>query len=226
MKCPYCEKEIHLTLVRDSEYPEYREPGRTSNSGFGIGEGFCPSCDGFIVLFQEGNWHGEGSGGLDVAQESIIYPRYANPLSVDPIVPAMYKAEIREAYAVNSVSPKASAAISRRLLQSLLQNEYKINKNNLSKEITEFVNLSGIPSYITDAVDAIRRIGNLAAHPTKSTNTGEIIDVEPGEAEWLLEILAALFDFTFVQPEKLRARKEALQEKLDSISARKKEFDK
>jgi hypothetical protein len=33
-------------------------------------------------------------------------------------------------------------------------------------------------------LDAIRTIGNFAAHPIKSTSSGEIVDVEPGEAEW------------------------------------------
>jgi hypothetical protein len=29
----------------------------------------------------------------------------------------------------------------------------------------------------------VRTIGNFAAHPIKSTSTGTIVDVEPGEAE-------------------------------------------
>jgi hypothetical protein len=34
----------------------------------------------------------------------------------------------------------------------------------------------------------------------KSTTTGVILDAEPGEAEWNLDILESLFDFYFVQP--------------------------
>ena len=47
-----------------------------------------------------------------------------------------------------------------------------------------------------------RGIGNFATHPIKSTNTGEVLEVELGEAEWLLDTLEALFDFYFVQPAK------------------------
>jgi hypothetical protein len=36
-------------------------------------------------------------------------------------------------------------------------------------------------------IDAIRNVGNFAAHPLKSTNTGLILDVEPSEAEWPLD---------------------------------------
>ena len=59
-----------------------------------------------------------------------------------------------------------------------------------------------------------RNIGNLAAHPTKNKGTGEIIDVEPGEADWQLDTLEGLFDFYFVQPALLQARKDALNDKL------------
>jgi hypothetical protein len=45
-------------------------------------------------------------------------------------------------------------------------------------------------------------------------NTGEIIDVEPGEAEWLLNVLEGLFDHYFVQPAILAAKKDALNKKL------------
>jgi hypothetical protein len=71
-----------------------------------------------------------------------------------------------------------------------------------------------LPSHLAEAIDAVRSLGNFAAHPLKSTNTGEVLDVEPGEAEWLLEVLEQLFDFYFIQPAKLQARRAALNQKL------------
>ena len=41
-----------------------------------------------------------------------------------------------------------------------------------------------------------------------------MIEVEPGEAEWLLETLEGLFDFYFVQPAKLEKKRDALNKKL------------
>jgi len=58
-----------------------------------------------------------------------------------------------------------------------------------------------------DALHHIRIIGNFAAHPEKTVNTGAIVDVEPGEAEWTLDVLESLFDFNFVRPAQLAARK-------------------
>jgi len=48
----------------------------------------------------------------------------------------------------------------------------------------------------------------------KSQKSGEIVPVEPGEAEWNLDSLESLFDFYFVQPEILREKREALDKKL------------
>jgi hypothetical protein len=77
--------------------------------------------------------------------------------------------------------------------------------------------MKDVPSYLAQAIDAVRNIGNFAAHPLKDTNTGEIIEVESGEAEWLLEVLEALFDFAFIQPIRLEQKKSALNQKLESI---------
>jgi hypothetical protein len=71
-----------------------------------------------------------------------------------------------------------------------------------------------IPSHIIESIDAVRNIGNFAAHPIKSKSTGEIVPVEPGEAEWNLDTLDSLFDFYFVQPEKTKKRRAALDTKL------------
>jgi hypothetical protein len=39
-------------------------------------------------------------------------------------------------------------------------------------------------------------------------------DVEPQEAEWLLNVLEQLFDFYFVQPARAKAKRDALNAKL------------
>src|SRR5208282_6535945 len=49
-----------------------------------------------------------------------------------------------------------------------------------------FVHSGTLPSYLADNIDGIRNIGNFAAHPLKSTASGEIVEVEPGEAEYCI----------------------------------------
>jgi hypothetical protein len=65
--------------------------------------------------------------------------------------------------------------------------------------------------YVTDSLHDLRTIGNMAAHPNKSTATGDYLEVENGEAEWTLDTLDALFGFYFIEPARTAARKAALQ---------------
>ncbi|GEN77006.1 hypothetical protein CHA01nite_27460 [Chryseobacterium hagamense] len=102
-------------------------------------------------------------------------------------------------------------------MQNILREEFNILEKSLAKEIEIFTNKTDIPSHITDAVDAVRQIGNIAAHPSKDLNSGEIVPVESGEAEWLIEVIEQLFDFVFIQPEKLEKRKQELNLKLDKL---------
>ncbi len=110
------------------------------------------------------------------------------------------------------MSSKASAALSRRCLQAVLREKGNTKAKDLDKQIEEV--LPTLPSYIAENLDAVRNIGNFAAHQQKSQTTGVILDVEPGEAEWNLDVLDELFDFYYVQPEMARKKREALNEKL------------
>ncbi len=170
----------------------------------------CPRCKQTIFA------KAEFSEELDESSLTEIYPRRRN-ISLAPEIPMKYNKDFREAMLIEEDSPKASAALCRRILQSVLQDEFGISSKNLAQEIEDFINLPGIPSYLVDAVDAVRNVGNFAAHPTKNLNIGEIVDVEPEEAEWLIEVIDSLCDFVFVQPMKLERRKEALNNKLKEI---------
>ena len=71
-----------------------------------------------------------------------------------------------------------------------------------------------MPSWLAENLDAVRVVGNFAAHPVKSTHTGDVVEVEPGEAEFLLEVIEGLFDFYFVLPKRAEKQRAALNEKL------------
>ena len=67
---------------------------------------------------------------------------------------------------------------------------------------------------LAESIDSIRNVGNFAAHPIKSTNSGAILPVEPEEAEWNIDVIEGLFDFYFVQPAKVATKKAKLDKKL------------
>ena len=115
------------------------------------------------------------------------------------------------------ISAKSSAALARRCLQNLLhQSGYK--GRDLSAEIDLLLNESdpkkAIPQRLRETIDAIRNFGNFSAHPVDDKTALQIIDVEPEEAEWCLEILEECFEHFYVGPAVAKAKKAALNNKL------------
>ena len=108
---------------------------------------------------------------------------------VAPEVDEKFARDYREASLVIGDSERASAALSRRCLQNLLREKAETKAKDLAKQIQEVLDSRELPSHLADEIDAVRAVGNFAAHPIKSKHTGEVIEVEPGEAEWLLETL-------------------------------------
>ncbi len=219
MRCPNC--GLAIKFEEQEEYSaiySYDEPDKVG-LGYELIHGHCPDCEKLIVILKEGKYERNPIGGYltDVTKEEVIFPKVILTKALETEIPQNYRDDYMEAYAVLSISPKASAAISRRLLQHILREEYKIKKGSLDKEIEEFIHRGNIPSHLGEAVDAVRNVGNFAAHPLKDTSTGVVVDVEPGEAEWLLEVIDTLFDFTFVQPRKLKERKSRLNAKLSAM---------
>lgn len=214
MKCPHC---------LDGFFEDWQDHALKADS-----EGVwkfrfckCPSCRKFICLLVKSKWIKTSSGSTSYLKEVKTYLVRPRAISRSPIskeIPEKYSEDYKEACLVLSDSPKASAALSRRCLQNLLREVAKVKHANLSDEIQQVIDSKTIPSHLSESIDAIRNIGNFAAHPIKSEKAGEIINVEPGEAEWSLDVLEALFDFYFVQPAKLKAKRGALNKKLKEAS--------
>lgn len=204
--CPICgafaQQEWSYGYGFDKKSAEIR--GRKDWTGDIDGFAFskCSHCENHSI------WNTEKS--------SLIYPKN-NTRNFDLTeIPKDFADDYEEACLVISDSPKASAALSRRCLQALLRDQGFVAKS-LAQEIQDAIDSNKLPSHISDSLDAIRNIGNFAAHPMKDTNSGEVVPVEPGEADWNLDVLESLFDFFYIQPAKMKARKDALNAKLKSI---------
>jgi len=220
MICPACKTGVRLEISGSSQV--YDDPaGSDRELGYDVAHGFCPECSQFIVLLRRGRYYQADLNEWDSRElrppmtVQIIYPGPGSR-PVEPELPDRYKEEFGEACATLAVSAKASAALSRRLLQRVLREKLGIQRNSLAGEIEEFVGQPGVPSHLAEAVDAVRNIGNFAAHPLKDQHTGEVVDVEPGEADWLLDVLESMFDFVFVQPQRLAKRRADLEQKLQA----------
>jgi hypothetical protein len=110
------------------------------------------------------------------------------------------------------VSPKAAAALARRLLQDLLRGPGGVAHSNLATEIAAA--RTTLPASIATCLDVLRHVGNFAAHPIKDTATGTIIDVEVGEAEFTLDVILQLFEHYFVTPAIAAKAKDAINQML------------
>ena|SRR5690606_22076060 len=213
MKCPHCLIEIN---------PKFTENyvGNDSTGYFSTFQMNCPNenCKKLIVDFALGeartNQYGQPVGVKNIKSRISVNPITSVRPPAPSIVDKIFADDYKEACLILTFSPKASAALSRRCLQNILREKAKVKKGDLANEIQEVIDSGHLPSHLIDSIDAIRNIGNFAAHPNKSKTTGEIVEVEYGEAEWLLDVIEALFDFYFVQPEILKAKREALNKKL------------
>ena len=172
----------------------------------------CPACKKAILNLVK---NAQGVNGF--TPPMLVYPKGAARPSAPPEVPAHLATDFNEACLVLSDSPKASAALSRRCVQGLLQGQ-GFNQRDLAKAIDAALASKTLPGALADNLDAIRNIGNFAAHPMKDTNSGAIVDVEDHEAEWNLDVIEGLFDFYYVQPARSAARKASLNAKLQAVN--------
>ena len=215
MKCPHCLIDFHegqtwwsVTLGAD-------------RTGFWLlTRTHCPSCNQFVFNLESGLLTPPQSQGTQNSRLTAtlrtfqVWPKGVARTPIPVEVPSEIAGDYKEACLVLADSPKASAALSRRCLQNILRSAGGANPTELADEIDQVIATRTLPSPTAQSLDQVRVIGNFAAHPIKSKVTGEIVDVEPHEAEWNLEVLELLFDFYYVQPARAKAKKDAINKKL------------
>jgi len=210
MRCPHCTVNFH-----DNWSTKYIEHHGDLISWY-YRTAHCPSCSKYTIEVSPSRWDGKTTIFEGWVQ---VYPIGSNRGPVPVEVPKDIAADYLEACVVLPLSPKASAALSRRCLQNVLEyHEYK--GRDLSKQVDLILNESdaakAIPSTLRITIDGIRNFGNFSAHPITDRTTLQIIDIEPHEAEWCLDILEEMFQHFYVRPAAAKARKAALDAKLAS----------
>jgi len=215
MTCPHCNTGIYeaftvSTVVHLSQVMSRDERPVAPAVMWKLSHQRCPECHESIIRL-------ERTIPYQPTLSILAYPSsYSRPIT--PEVPDPFRQEFSEACKVLAESAKASAALSRRCLQAILKDKLGAMKKDLYDEIEEVIASGKLPSHIVEGLHAVRNIGNIAAHSMKSTTTGAIIDVAPGEADWNLDVLESLFDFCFVQPALAAKRKDELNKKLKDIN--------
>lgn len=221
MECPWCltkSSRLHYD-VRAHHIGENTE----GSKGGQIIWYNCPECGEIIVYFHKDNSQvstfglkpepGRETGIIYQIPKDVVlvFPKTREMPDTESI-PDDYKSDYIEAYNVLDISPKASAALSRRCLQRLLRERAEVTPGILVDEINQV--LDKLPPGLRENVDVIRHFGNFAAHANKNLQTGEIIDVEPSEAEWTLEILKSLLEYFVIKPAEYSGKRDRLNSKL------------
>ena len=212
MQCSACRVAFH---DREDEWEVIQRtvPGR-GNFHWICELTICPNCKEPIIVLSA-----RESYLTPPHDRRVIYPINSRRIDVSCEVPDDLRNDFVEAALVLEISPKASAALSRRVLQSILV-EQGYQGRDLSKQVEAVLNETdpnrALPLAIRRKVDAIRNFGNFSAHPITDLTTLHVIDVDPEEAEWCLEIVTALLEHYFVQPAEDKRKLDDLNQKLAS----------
>lgn len=110
--------------------------------------------------------------------------------------------DYREACLIRDLSPKASATLSRRCLQGIIRDFWSAKPGRLVDEIDQIK--SSVDPLTWDAIDAVRKLGNIGAHMEKDINV--IVDVDPDEAELLIGLIETLLREWYVAREERKTR--------------------
>jgi hypothetical protein len=173
----------------------------------------CPGCNGVVIELTVEQWSTADNPQAMPHTETrhLIWPRGGR--NAAPEVPEELRSDFAEAASILDLSPQASAALSRRILQVVLVDHVAATGRNLEDQIDSVIDT--LPTYVAESLHPLRHVGNFGAHRIKDTETGAVVPVEPGEAEWTLDTVETLFDHVFVAPKRAAGRRAAVNEKLE-----------
>ena len=99
-----------------------------------------------------------------------MFPRY---------ISKAIRKDYEEAYLIKDMSPKVSATLSRRCIQGMIRDFWKVKKSTLFEEIEAIKNK--IEPQTLLAIDSVREVINIGAHMQMDVNL--IIEIHPKEAK-------------------------------------------
>ncbi|MDB5180536.1 MAG: hypothetical protein JWO54_294 [Candidatus Saccharibacteria bacterium] len=203
-QCPYCGKLTTLTDVHTDQNEQVISLAATRITyGHKIGLTYeaivCPNpeCKQLklsLTLDSFDNPHGRWeSDGTELHKWQLLPESSAKPQP--DYIPAAIVEDYTEASRIASLSPKAAATLARRCMQGMIRNFHGITKNTLYEEIDALKGV--IPEKQWQAMDALRRVGNIGAHMKNDVNI--IINIEPDEVYKLLAFIEYLFEQWYVK---------------------------
>lgn len=195
MECPHCRAELNTKT-------HVFALGEDPDGSWQVSNTRCPTCDRLVVSL--------------CTKDGCTYP--IRPLSstrarLSDDVPAGYADDYHSASQIIFYSPEASAAISRRSLHRFLAAKVHAGHGGLADQIRQAGLAPDLPAYLKQALQMVATVAKLEPDSVKSLRPEALAPVEPGEADWLLDVLEPLFDLYFVQPARMQRKQDSMEEK-------------
>lgn len=179
--CPYCG---HVQTVTDNKYSVDRADVSVESKNYpslavqisAIG---CANqeCDQVQITATVGRYSAPASGGSYAFRDPISIHQLRPESQAKPqpkYIPRPIVTDYEEACRIRDLSPKASATLARRCLQGMIRDFCGIAKSRLVDEINTLRDSAtggtapqGVSIDSIDAIDGLRKIGNIGAHMEK-----------------------------------------------------------
>lgn len=208
-RCPHCDHKVTITESRFSSgvhflYLENRRDKMCVRSAFLV----CPNedCREPTLEVSLHKWHYENtSARIDWPpfEKRRLIPR-SDARAFPEYVPAPIREDYEEACLIRELSPKAAATLARRALQGILRDYYQVKPGRLVDEIDALE--STMEPELFEAIHGVRTVGNIGAHMEKDIDV--IVEVDPDEADLLIELVETMIEETYVRREQRRRRLE------------------
>ncbi|OXL23761.1 DUF4145 domain-containing protein [Psychrobacter sp. DAB_AL32B] len=123
-------------------------------------------------------------------------------------IPEAIKEDYKEACLILNLSSKASATLARRCLQGMIRDFWIIKPQNLFQEIESI--RDKVEPDTWEAIDVVRKIGNIGAHMEKDIN--QIVEVDENEAGLLIGLIEMLIEEWYVSRYERQQRLEKIKQ--------------
>lgn len=148
----------------------------------------CPSCNKTSITV-------EGIG-KEIKGNFMNFIPSSKAKQFPDYIPKSIISDYEESCGIVNLSPKASATLSRRCLQGMIRDYWKVtNQKNLYYEIDAIKDK--VDPQVWKVLNSVRQIGNIGAHMEKDINL--IIDIDPNEAEQLIQLNEYLIEQWYIK---------------------------
>lgn len=224
MKCPNCTAAVAPNPVFKVVYFD-----DDAEQGWACRTTDCIGCQQFILEIgwvrydYDERWR--RSLVWEEGSERLVYPDQRKRTLISDAVPENIRTDYHEAVGVLNISPKASVALSRRILQSILSDQ-NYHGGKLDQQIQAVLSEKSppkvLPTALQESVRALQKFGNASAHQWVHKDTAEILTIEPDEADFCLTVVEQLFQHYYPEESSQARHSEMIKAAADKLDQRKK----